>query len=179
MALGLLQALREVLSQATHPLPDVLVALYAITDGQTLPASTPELTAAMHTPLDPRADPPATGPQAIFAGLFGKNSAHRTHGIMPNFARAASGLFADPCARDAAQQAAYGSMLTRLQRSPERDLFLVYNRALIGMHGPEEGLRSGFFTLARSNMWPKSVVVDVRNGDRPGGPQVRRRFLLG
>lgn len=169
-----MQEIRQVLGRTEDKIPDVLIALFAVADGQTLPRSTPGLSDAMQQPQDPGAAILPADTAAIFAGLFGKNSTHRTHGIMPNFARAVSGVYTDAAVRDAAQECAYGdAMLTRLQRSPERDLFLVYGRHLIGTHGPEEGLRAGFVTLARSNMWPKSVVVDVRHGDREGGPKVQ------
>lgn len=171
------QVIQDVLSHATHPIPDVLIAVYAIADGQTLPRSGHELVAAMDEPVDTAADLPASARRAMFAGVFGKNSTHRTHNIMADFARAASGLFRDTRIRDAVQQRAYGDvLLTRLQRSPEGDLFTTYAPNLLRRHGPEEGLRAGYFTLSRSNMWPKSVVVDVLASDRPGGPQVRPRL---
>lgn len=168
------QVINQVLSQVSHPLPGILIALYAIADGQTLPCATQELVEDMAMPIAAEAEPPLTARQAMFAGVFGKSSSHRTHSIMTDFARGASGLFSDLGVRDLVQQRAYGDvLLTRLQRSPEADLFTTYAPHLLRDHGPEEGLRAGYFTLSRSNMWPKSVVVDTRNCGRPGGPQVQ------
>eukprot|EP00892_Ulva_mutabilis_P003988 jgi/Ulvmu1/1961/UM012_0122.1 len=167
--------IREVQSQVEHPIPDVLLALYTIADGQTLPCASADLAHDMAKTLQANSNPPLTARQAMFAGVFGKSSTHQTHGIMADFARGASGLFAAADRRDAVQERAYGNvLLTRMQRSQEGALFARYAPQLLAQHGPDTGLRAGYFTLSRSNMQPMSIVVDVRHSDSPGGPKVLR-----
>jgi hypothetical protein len=139
------------LLQLKYKIPDVLQALYIVRDGQ-------------HVMDD-------LTPANRMLGAMGYCRVEDAVCVIPPFSKAAVGMFES---QKDAEEAYYASIFGRLRIPAEEEEMCLRmgDPRYKALHPFEPGLRHGYFTFARSNLGPKSIVVDVRNTGAGSGAKV-------